>query len=72
MPRDIGHSSVFSGQDILYFVGGIVLNVDSPDQQVVRYVVQVTPVFEPGSGHADMVGGAFSFCLKREANEILA
>lgn len=60
---DIRDSAVLSGQRVLDLVGLAVLSVDGTDKHVVRDVVQVSTVLQPGTGHRDVIGGGLALSL---------
>lgn len=66
MAGHIWHTSILSCQLVLDVVDGIVLNVDSTDQQIVGNVVQMTTEFQPGAGGTDVVSGALSLHLQQQ------
>lgn len=66
MTGHVGDSSVLSGQVVLQLVDAVVLTVDRTDQHVVGDVIQVPAELQPGSGSADVVGGALALHLWRQ------
>jgi hypothetical protein len=61
-----GHGVVLAGQDVLDLVGLAVLGVDGTDQHVVRDVVEMSAVFQPGSSHGDVVSGGLALSLDKD------
>jgi len=59
-----GHSPLLLGQHIDHTVGLVGLHVDGPNEQIVRNVVQVATVLQPGAGHRNVVGGALALSLR--------
>lgn len=66
MAGHIRDTSVLSCQLVLDLVDGIVLDVDSTNQQIVGDVVQVATEFQPGPSSTDVVSGALSLYLQQQ------
>jgi len=64
----VGNCTKLFGEIVVDAVGFSVLRIDSSDQKVVGDVVQMTSVFEPWTGHRDVVGGTFAFGLNEDRN----
>ena len=67
-------SIVFAVENVLDLVGLAVLGADSTNQHVVRDVVKMSAVLQPGAGHGDMVSGSLANCLDqdRDLSDVLA
>lgn len=63
---DIGNSTELTSDLVLNLVDGVVLGVDSSDEEVVRDVVEVTTELEPGTSHGDVIGCALALGLDED------
>jgi hypothetical protein len=63
---DIRNGTVLAVECVLNLVGLAVLGVDGTDQHVVRDVVQMSTVLQPGTGHGDVVGGGLALALDED------
>lgn len=60
---NLGHTTPAVGALVLNFVHLVVLVVGGTNEHVIRNVVQMTTVFQPGAGGRDVIGGALSLDL---------
>jgi hypothetical protein len=63
---NVRDGTVVAVERVLDLVGLTVLGVDGTNQHVVRDVVQVTTVLQPGTGHGDVVGGGLTLGLDED------
>lgn len=63
---DVRDGTVFTVEGVLDLIGFAVLSVDSADKHVVRDVVQVSTVFQPRTGHGDVIGRGLALCLDED------
>jgi len=63
---NIRNGTVLAVERVLDLVGLAVLGINGTDQHVVRDVVQMSTVLQPGTGHGDVVGGGLALALDED------
>src|SRR5690606_1092415 len=66
--------AIFAGELILDAISLIVHKVEGPNQHIIRDIIQVSTIFQPGTCHGNMISSAFTFRFdkQRKSGQILA
>lgn len=66
MSSSLGHAAPLAGDLVPNFVGLAILNVDSTNETVLRDVLEVSTVLQPGTTSRDVVRRALAFDLNQD------
>lgn len=65
MAGNIRDTTKLSSQKVTDFIDCIVLNINGTNEKVIGNVIEVAAELQPGSGSADVIGGALSLHLTK-------